>query len=109
MGAATRHARVRAGKESGVSAAAMSLAGTPVLCHQKAQTQVPRWPLVATAIVIGVTFFLSGHDLNISLAEAYTQDAEQMEIAAAGGNTLRRVTFLAVGAWGVMLLATSRQ
>jgi O-antigen ligase len=65
--------------------------------------------LAATATVVALAFFLAGHDLKVSLAEAYTQNAEEMELAAAGGNALRRLAFIAVGGWGLLLLVTSKQ
>jgi exopolysaccharide production protein ExoQ len=63
---------------------------------------------VAAALVLGLVFFVSGHDLSTSLAESYTQNAEQMEIAASGGNFLRRIAFLALGGFGCLLIATSQ-
>jgi O-antigen ligase len=69
----------------------------------------PRWPLVGTMLVITTAFFVSVHDINVSRAVAYTQTAEEMELSAAGGNPLRRVAFLGVGGWGLVLLATARQ
>jgi O-antigen ligase len=55
-----------------------------------------------------LAFFVSGHDLHVSLAEAYTQNADEMEMTASGGNTLRRAAFIVVGAWGCLLLAVTR-
>jgi hypothetical protein len=62
-----------------------------------------------TSLILGTAFFAAGHDWNISLADAYTQDAEEMEITAEGGNTLRRLAFIGLAGWGLLLLATSRQ
>lgn len=66
----------------------------------------PGWLVAVTAIVLGVGFFFTGHDLNVSQAVAYTQTAEEMELAAAGGNPLRRVAFAAIAAWSVLVLAS---
>jgi exopolysaccharide production protein ExoQ len=68
-----------------------------------------RWALIGTALVVGLVFFLAGHDLNTSQAVAYTQTAEEMELAAGGGNPLRRVAFMAVAAWGLVLLVSSQR
>jgi exopolysaccharide production protein ExoQ len=92
-----------------MSESALTLNGAGLLNGKTAERMEPRWVVAATALVIGVGFFVAGHSLNISLAEAYTQNAEEMEIAAAGGNALRRVAFLALGAWGVLLLVVSRR
>jgi O-antigen ligase len=70
---------------------------------------VPRWPLVGTILVIATAFFVSVHDIHVSQAVAYTQTAEEMEVAAAGGNPFRRVAFLGVAAWGLVLLVAARQ
>ena len=64
---------------------------------------------MATVLVIGVGFFLSGHDLRVSQAVAYTQTAEEMELAASGGNSLRRVAFLGMALWGAALLVVGRR
>ena len=68
----------------------------------------PRWALLGTILVVGVAFFLSEHDLHVSQAVSYTQTAEEMEIAAGGGNSIRRLAFLVVAGWGLLLLATAR-
>jgi exopolysaccharide production protein ExoQ len=65
--------------------------------------------LLATVIILVVGFFLAGHDLRVSQAVAYTQTAEEMELAAGGGNALRRLAFVAVAGWGVLLFLTSKQ
>jgi O-antigen ligase len=83
------------------------------LAHQssaaRCDSATARWQLIGTAIVFGIAFFLAGHDLNVSLAEAYTQNAEEMEMAAAGGNTLRRAALLLAAGWGAILLARGKQ
>jgi exopolysaccharide production protein ExoQ len=65
--------------------------------------------LPITALVLTIGFFLAGHDLHVSQAVAYTQTAEEMELAAAGGNPLRRVAFAAVAAWGLALFLTGQR
>lgn len=69
----------------------------------------PGWVLLATALIVGLAFFLSEHDLSISLDEAYTATADEMELAAGGGNPFRRLAFLVVAGWGLLLLATSKE
>jgi exopolysaccharide production protein ExoQ len=66
--------------------------------------RVPGWPLIITALVIGIGFFVAEHDLNVSRAISYTQDEEQMEVTAAGGNALRRAAFFGIATWGTGLL-----
>jgi exopolysaccharide production protein ExoQ len=68
-----------------------------------------RGVVLATALVLGAAFFLSEHDLHISLHDAYTQTAEQMEVTAGGGNAVRRLAFLVIGGWGMLLLVTGQQ
>ena len=58
--------------------------------------------------MIGLAFFITEHALDISLADSYTQTADEMEVAALGGNSLRRVIFLGIAALGTWLLATTR-
>lgn len=77
--------------------------------QQPLSAGLPAWALSATALIFGIGFFFTGHDLNISQAVAYTQTAEEMEIAASGGNSLRRVAFMAVAAWGLGLLAIGKR
>ena len=62
-----------------------------------------RGALVLSAVIVGLGFFLASHDWRTSLAEAYTQSAEDMELTAEGGNTLRRAAFLLMAAWGLGL------
>jgi exopolysaccharide production protein ExoQ len=65
---------------------------------------IPRWPLFAVATLIGLTYFLTEHSLDISLVDAYTQTADEMELAASGGNATRRIMFLALAGMGLWLL-----
>jgi len=32
----------------------------------------PRWLTLGTGLIVGLTFFVAGHDFRVSLAEAYT-------------------------------------
>jgi O-antigen ligase len=64
----------------------------------------PPWPLFAVAALVGLTYFLTEHSLDISLVDAYTQTAEEMELAAGGGNATRRIMFLALAGMGPWLL-----
>lgn len=91
-----------------MSASAISLNSSPLLAERDTSATAPLWPLAVTAVVIGMAFFVGGHDLNISRAEAYTQNAEEMELAAAGGNALRRVAFLAIAGWGAALFIAAK-
>lgn len=93
-----------------MTAAALSFVPRPALAQPcQHASALPRWALVATAVVIGVGFFCAGHDLHVSKAVAYTQTAEEMELAAGGGNALRRVAFLAVAAWGAALAVAGKR
>ncbi len=91
-----------------MSSAAISLSQFASPASWSRSEVAPRWLLVGSGLFIGLAFFLAGHDLRVSLAEAYTQNAEEMEIAASGGNALRRVAFVVVAGWGCLLLALSR-
>ena len=64
-------------------------------------TALPNWPLIGVALLVGVTFLLTEHSLDISQIDAFTQTAEEMELAAAGGNLARRVLFLALAGMGM--------
>lgn len=67
-----------------------------------------RWLWVAAAIVT-LAFFISEHDTSVSLYDAFTETADEMEASAAGGNSLRRIAFLMLGGMGVGLAIVSRQ
>lgn len=60
------------------------------------------------AAIIGASFFLCEHSLQVALADAYTQTADEMQATAGGGNTLRRLVFLALGMLGGLLLVGSK-
>src|SRR3954452_1230978 len=73
------------------------------------QSATVPWLLMTTAVIVGIVFFAAGHDLLTSRAVAYTQSAEEMQAAALGGNFLRRMAFLVLGGWGLMLFVTGQQ
>lgn len=60
------------------------------------------------ALVIGGVFFLTEHDVSVSLHEAYTQTADEMEAAASGGNAVRRLAFLLLAGCGTVGLFAAR-
>lgn len=60
------------------------------------------------ALVIGGVFFLTEHDVRVSLHESYTQTADEMEAAASGGNAVRRLAFLLLAGCGVVGLFAAR-
>jgi exopolysaccharide production protein ExoQ len=91
-----------------MSTAAFAAAKPSGLRESQVGLTAPRWPLISAALVVGLAFFISEHDLRISLVDAYTQTADEMEVTAEGGNLLRRLAFPAIAAWGLVLLATSR-
>jgi hypothetical protein len=70
---------------------------------------LPRWHLYATAAIVGLIFFITEHDLSVSLADAFTQTADEMEVTAEGGNIVRRLAFPMFGALGLVLLFVARQ
>lgn len=55
---------------------------------------------VPAAIVVGLAFYLTDHHFYTSRSEAFAGTAESYEAAAGGGNTIRRVAFLALGLLG---------
>ena len=59
------------------------------------------WPIV---FAVGVAFFATGHDLNVSLLDAFTGTEDEMEAAADGGDTIRRAAFLGLAGLGIVLL-----
>ncbi len=91
-----------------MSTAAVHIGQMVVPAECSSNNVAPRWLLLGTGLLLGLAFFLAGHDLRVSLAEAYTQNAEEMEIAASGGNALRRAALVAVAAWGCLLVALTR-
>src|SRR3954453_6773909 len=108
MDSAPDHARACGARRQKMSTATIPV-GQMVLSANRCRADLtPRWLLLGTGFIVAVAFFVAGHDLRVSLAEAYTQNAEEMELAASGGNGLRRVAFVAVGGWGCLLLAVAR-
>jgi exopolysaccharide production protein ExoQ len=75
---------------------------------------ISAWPpeltrsLLLTALAVGAVFFITEHNIFISRAQDYTQDAEAMLETAQGGNTLRRLAFLSLSGLGIGLLWASR-
>jgi len=67
-----------------------------------------RWVWFAAAIV-ALAFFVSEHDVRVSLYDAFTETAEEMAASAAGGNALRRLAFLMLGGMGVAMAVASRR
>ena len=45
----------------------------------------------------------------MSRAVSYTQTADEMEIAASGGNAVRRLAVFALGGWGLALLTSGKR
>lgn len=76
-------------------------------------TSTSAWPpelsrsLLLAALAVGAVFFLTEHNLLISRAQDYTQDAEAMLATAEGGNTLRRLAFLSLAAVGAGLFVSA--
>jgi O-antigen ligase len=89
--------------------AAESLSLPAAAISSQQDCAAPRWLLVATVLVVGLGFFFAGHDLRVSLAESYSQNAEQMELAASGGNLVRRLAMATVAAWGALLFVSGRK
>ena len=79
----------------------------PLPIYATAGPALPRWHLPAVALVVGLIFFVTEHDLRISLVDAFTQTADEMEVAAEGGNFVRRLAFPALGLLGLILLVAS--
>ncbi len=65
--------------------------------------------LVLAAFGLVCVFFVTEHNLQISLQESYTQTREEMEASTAGGNAPRRAAFLALAALGACLLLRERR
>lgn len=76
-------------------------------------TTTTAWPaelkrsLLLAALAVGAVFFITEHDLFLSRAQDYTQDAEEMLTTAEGGNMLRRLAFLSLAAPGLGLCVAS--
>jgi O-antigen ligase len=61
---------------------------------------------LAAAVVLGVAFFLTEHNVLTSKLEAYGTTAEELEAQAAGGKWTNQVGFSLVGLLGLGLLAS---
>lgn len=66
------------------------------------------WVWLAASIV-AFAFFVSEHDVNVSLYEAFTETAEEMAESASGGNAYRRLAFLMLGGMGAAMTIASRR
>jgi O-antigen ligase len=55
-------------------------------------------------LAVGSAFFATEHDLKVSLQESFTSTEDEMEVAADGGDVVRRVAFLGLGGLGLVLL-----
>jgi exopolysaccharide production protein ExoQ len=95
-----------AGSRTGLSTRLLSMDGSK---DPSCAIALPRWHFAVAAFLIGLVFFLTEHNVNISLADAYTQSADEMELTAAGGNLLRRVALPGLAGLGLILLAVARQ
>lgn len=64
-------------------------------------TPARSWVL-PTAVVVGLTFYLTDHHFFTSRSEAFAGTAESYEAAAGGGNAIRRLAFLSLGVLGTL-------
>lgn len=81
----------------------------PAIAETDAPSPSNKWTIATIALFVGLAFFISEHSLDISLADAYTQTADEMEISAAGGNTMRRISFFAIAGMGLWMLFSARR
>lgn len=95
-----------------MSCSAIPASASRALSYDNSTRNVPttlsRWQFVLTAIILGSAVFVTEHDLSISLDDAYTQTADEMEVTAAGGNFVRRLAFPAIGCLGIWLLIAAK-
>ena len=63
-----------------------------------------RRSFAAACVLVGLAFFLTGQSLGTSRSENFTQTEAEMEQTSRGGDLVRRVVFLALGAGGTVLL-----
>ena len=68
-----------------------------------------RGVFLAAALLVGLPFYLAGQSWDTSLAEAFTESADEMEARASGGNALRQIAFVTLGACGVWCLTRDRR
>lgn len=64
----------------------------------------PRWPFRIILIVAPLVFFVTEHNVRTSLAEAFTQTADEMLETAEGGNTVRRISYPLFGLTGMLMV-----
>lgn len=65
-----------------------------------------RWPFWLILTMAPLVFFSTEHSLTTSLADAFTQSADEMLATAQGGNTIRRVVYPSFGLMGFLLILT---
>lgn len=63
--------------------------------------------VLLTALLLIPAFYLTEHDWRTSTHEAHTSTADEMEMQAGGGNTTRRVVFVALAMAGCAFLVLS--
>lgn len=61
------------------------------------------------ALVLGLAFFANEHNTRQSLKNDFTEGADEMVATAEGGNSLRRVAFLAIAATGGLAFVFARK
>ena len=76
---------------------------TPISSEARTATGSPGWAALF-AVVVGLGYMLTDQSYTTSLADAYTQTADQMEAAVSGGNAIRRLSFLAFAGLGLLAL-----
>src|SRR5262245_11266479 len=74
------------------------LSSSPTQSEQVAHVETFPWLAIA---VLGSVFFLTDHSFDTSKLDAFTQTAEEMEVTAMGGNSIRQLAFLSLGAFGL--------
>ncbi len=65
------------------------------------------WLPWLTMLVVGGAFYATEHDPLVSLADAFTETAEEMQQRVAGGDTVRRLVYPTMGLFGVACVLTS--
>lgn len=73
------------------------------MLQPRPQTRWPFWLMLAIAPLV---FFFTEHSLTTSLAEAFTQSADEMLATAEGGNIIRRIAYPLFGLTGFLLALT---
>lgn len=64
----------------------------------------PKWPFRLIVFIAPFVFFMTEHNVRTSLAEAFTQTAEEMLATAEGGNMIRRISYPLFGVTGMLLV-----